>query len=82
MAKWMACAYRIAGAVGRDQEDMRIQWRGDDRWAIFNGASCLNRLGEWEYEPLPSSRTDEYLERNRYSLDEAMTVADAYLNNG
>jgi hypothetical protein len=55
--------------------DISIEWRGDDRWCIFNGTSCYNKLGEWEYEPRPSSRSDEYLERARYTLDEALTIA-------
>jgi hypothetical protein len=27
----------------------------------------LNKLGEWEFEPLPSSRDDDFLSRCRYA---------------
>lgn len=46
------------------------------RWAIypFHGVpSCLNREGEWEYEPLPSNRDDEFYARCRFaSLEDAV----------
>jgi len=38
-----------------------------ERYAIRNGAgSCLNTSGEWEHEPLPSSRDDAFYERCRF----------------
>lgn len=60
--------------------DISIEWRGDDRWCIFNGSSCYTKLGEWEYESMPSHRTDEYLARARYTLDEALSVAAKIVN--
>jgi hypothetical protein len=45
-----------------------------DLWAIRRLSSTLNRDGEWEYEPIPSSRDDEYMARNRYQ-----TAGEAYL---
>lgn len=51
---------------------VRVEWCGEDKWAIRNRGECLNRNGEWEYEPLPSSRTDEFLERCRFSLADAL----------
>ena len=69
----IACSYRFPGS------DIRVEFRGDNRWAITRDGSCLNRLGEWEYEPLPSSRDEEYLGRNRYSRDEAIEIASDYI---
>jgi hypothetical protein len=40
---------------------------GVDRWAIKGAFGCLNKLGDWEYERLPSSRTDDFYERCRFS---------------
>jgi hypothetical protein len=59
-----------AEAQQRHQED------GSIKWGIYEvGVSsrcCLTREGLWEYEPLPSSRDDEYLARARYdSLEDA-----------
>lgn len=48
---------------------------GEDRWGIFRegNSSCLNKLGEWEYQPMPSSRTDDFYKRCRYaSVHEAI----------
>ncbi len=58
---------------------MRMSQDGTHRWAVFNGSSCLNTLGEWEYEPMPSSREEEYLERTRYTKDEALRLAQNWI---
>jgi hypothetical protein len=45
------------------------------RWKITDGSGCLNKNGKWEYEPLPSGRTDAFLARCRYStIEEALTI--------
>jgi hypothetical protein len=43
-----------------------------ETWAIKDGGYCLNREGEFEYEPLPSDRDDAFLARCRWR-----TVAEA-----
>ena len=43
-----------------------------DKWAIRESGCCMNRNGEWEYEPIPSSRDDAFMERCRFN-----TVEDA-----
>jgi hypothetical protein len=35
-------------------------------YAIRQGGCCLNKKGEWEFEPIPSSRTDAFLKRCRW----------------
>lgn len=41
---------------------------GSLKWAVRNGGrSILNKLGEWEREPMPSSRDDAFIERCRYA---------------
>jgi hypothetical protein len=35
-------------------------------YAVRQLGCCLNSDGEWEREPIPSSRTDEFLARCRY----------------
>lgn len=48
-----------------------ICYRGPDKWCISdNMGDCLNKQGEWESESLPSSRTDEFLERTRFPTAE------------
>lgn len=54
-------------------EDITIELREDrtDRWAVIKSGSCLNTDLEWEYEPFPSSRDEDYLKRTRMSLEDA-----------
>ena len=52
-----------------------VEVRGKEKWVIktHNGL-CLDRKLEWDYEPLPSSRTDERLSGHRFSLTEALIL--------
>lgn len=75
MTQPIPCAYRFEG-----QSDLRVEWRGGDAWCIHNGSACFNRDGEWEYEPMPSSREDDFIARTRYSLTEAIDLATAWIN--
>jgi hypothetical protein len=52
-----------------------IEWRGTDSWAVLDGPYCLGRDGEWEYEPLPSNRDDEWIAAHRFDLDTAQRLA-------
>lgn len=48
-----------------------------ERWAVRRGGECLAADGEWEYEPLPSSRDDAFYSRCRFeSLEAAVAVYD------
>lgn len=45
------------------------------KWAVRKHGSCLDKNGEWEYEPMPSSRTDEFYARCRFeSLQDAVNA--------
>jgi hypothetical protein len=51
---------------------------GSYLWRVTKRGDCLNKDGEWEYEPLPSSRDDAFLERCRFdSAETAITAARA-----
>jgi hypothetical protein len=63
-------AYRFDG-----QDHIKVEWRGDDRWAVIEAGMCLTRSGTWEYEPMPSRRTEAFLKRCRFSLDDALRAA-------
>ena len=39
-------------------------------WAVTNGFEVLNKNGQWEWEPQPSSRTDDFKKRTRFSSPE------------
>ena len=59
----------------RLNDDLLIKWRGHDRWAITDRfQNVMLRNGEWEHEPMPSNRSEEFLERTRFTLDEAFEI--------
>jgi hypothetical protein len=44
-------------------------------WAVRLRSRCLGADGEWDYEPLPSSREDEWLATHRFDLETALRLA-------
>lgn len=56
------------------------QRHGPDKWAIYDGQSVvLDKDGDWQHEPLPSSRTEEYLRLCRFdSAEEALAFYEQY----
>lgn len=65
--------------VGAGRNAIFIEDRGNGKWAVSNGCSVLATDGEWEYEPRPSNRDDDFLARTRFTLDEAKRRAvEAY----
>lgn len=48
-----------------------LERRGTDAWAVISLGECLNREGEWEYEPLPSNRSEAFKARTWFPLGEA-----------
>ena len=62
--------YRFEGV-----RDFKVEWRGGDSWAIVESCQCYNKNGRWEFEPSPSNRTDEFIERTRWTLEDALRTA-------
>lgn len=59
-----------------------VEWRGpksktdpQEWWCVKWLGSTLNADGEWEWEPSPSGRGDDYLDRCRFDLDTALRLA-------
>lgn len=63
--------------INAEQVRVRVQWRGAGRYAVLHRSFCLATDGTWEYEHIPSERTDEWLSTHRFSFDEACTLAEA-----
>ena len=60
--------------------DEVAQLKGAAKFAVRSGCTCLNKEGEMEYEPIPSSRDDEFIARCRFdTLAEAFDAAKAFL---
>jgi len=57
------------------ERELRVERRGPDTWAVREMASVVNRDGEREHEPMPSSRDEAFIARTRFGLAEALRVA-------
>lgn len=68
----IACAYRLPGDVRLEEAPQRD---GSSLWAVRHLGNCMNTSGEFEYEPMPSSRDDEFIARNRWPSAEAAYAA-------
>jgi hypothetical protein len=62
------------------RNNIRVCYRGSDRWAIYNGTCCLSKAtDDWEYEPMNSNMTEEYLKACRFdSLEEAFEFLEKW----
>lgn len=55
---------------------IRVEYVGRDRWAVrLRGKRCLGSDGEWDWEPIPSERSDEWLAAHHFDLDTALRLA-------
>lgn len=71
-------AIEIGAPYGQITIDRTQQIDGSYLWKAKRGSDCLNKGGEWEYDPLPSSRDDAFLARCRFSTaEEAIAAARA-----
>jgi hypothetical protein len=58
--------------------DIRVEYCGRDRWAVrWLGQMCADSKGHFVHEPQPSSRSDYFLKRHRFSLEKALLIAKA-----
>lgn len=63
---------------GIDSEAFSIQvdYAGHDRWAVrIRGSRCLDINGRWDWEPIPSSREDDWLATHRFDQETALRLA-------
>lgn len=70
-------AYRLPGLLSATLELCNFR-KGQATWAIRCCGECLSKTSKsWVYEPLPSSRSDEFLKDCRWS--DAQEALDFYL---
>lgn len=62
------CAYALPDQCRIERTSRRD---GSTLWAVRQHGDCLNVSGEFECEPQPSSRSDEFLARCRFPTAEA-----------
>jgi len=67
--------------IGREVFVEIRQSSTEARWAVCRNGFVLNANDKWEYEPMPSSRSEEFLARTRFGLDDAWSRARECLND-
>jgi hypothetical protein len=64
-------------------DDIHIEKRGENRWCVSAfGGTVVDRELQRHYEPMPSSRTEEFIAATRFDLDEAFEIARRYNKDG
>lgn len=87
---WRAIEYVLDPGPEGDHESgmwgVTLAWRGPgDQWAVIRGCymsgnlPCFEADGNMDYEPSPSSRTDEWKAAHRFPLAEAMALGERVL---
>ena len=77
-------AYVVCGLHPDDPDSsvwtLTIERKAPDRWAVMFLSRAYNRrTGEFDWEPIPSERTDAYKRTHRFPFDEAWRIAlEAY----
>lgn len=68
--KFIPTTWTLEGSIDSEYPPITIEQcrQRDDgvKFAVRQGAACLKKTGKWEYEPMPSSRTDAFLNRCRF----------------
>jgi hypothetical protein len=65
-----------------------LQMNDVTMWAVRDSCNqCLDRSGNWDYEPQPSDRTPAYLQRCRFATlqdacDALIKYRDSLISNG
>ncbi len=54
---------------------IKVEARGHGKWAVLHSGQCLGTDGEWDWESIPSDRSDEWLATHRFDLDTALDLA-------
>lgn len=64
--------------VNHGHFSIAVAWRGPgDVYAVTRHRQCLAADGTWDYEPQPSSRTDEWIASHRFPYEQAVALAAA-----
>lgn len=63
-------------------KNFTIERTGVESWAVRNGKHCLNKEFWFEYEPMPSSRSEEFLKNHRWKTpQEALDALEQSIIN-
>src|SRR5574337_49177 len=71
----VVCAYELPDDTSEVRLERCKQRDGSYKWAVRRGGACMNIDGEFEYEPMPSSRDNAFLARCRFDSAESAYAA-------
>lgn len=54
---------------------IQVEEAAPGRWAVRRMKRCLNAEGHWDWESIPSERTEEWLARFRHDKETALRLA-------
>jgi hypothetical protein len=74
-------SYFVQDGIYINNRDPENRFLDKPSWAIVKQSFCLNKDLVFEYEPLPSSRDDDFLSRTRFSLEDALNLVEKYLKS-
>lgn len=58
----------------------RVRGSKGIRFAIRQADACFSKDGVWEFEPIPSNRTEEWLDRFRFDTwEEAANAVECFI---
>ena len=58
-----------------------VQYRGNNRYVVTRDSEVLASNGVWEWEPSSSECDDTFINRTRYTLDMAQSLATLHYEN-
>lgn len=64
-------------SIDHDTFAITVEKRGSAGWAVLRNRWCLGADGEWEFEPTPSERADDWIATHRFPLERALELAKA-----
>jgi hypothetical protein len=65
----------FSSALDASTWKITVEARGPGTWGVCFMGRCLGISGEWDREPIPSSRDDQWLEDHRFPLATALDLA-------
>jgi len=69
--------YFVTDNISLENRDPRKD--GAKTWAIIQDGCCMANDGTFDYEPSPSSRTEEWLNSHRFTLEEAIHLLRVFV---
>jgi hypothetical protein len=52
-----------------------VAWRGGEKHAVVRHRQCLGADGQWDFEPSPSNRDEEWIATHRFDYATALALA-------